>query len=486
MRGAESEKLNILPQIVLTCTNLIALVAVVFSPYTHVYPMATIGVVAFTCVQLFLPACWVNVKSPVCPGNFAQFFFWVQIVLVPVFIGYYGATLGTLTHLPPENLINFAIGLRTLGYVSFCIGFQLFTSVAKASSSGITDQSEGRVEPISRFTLYMIASFAFIGMVGWYFNYGGIGGFLAYVSTPDEQRLRDEEATTIAGALGNLLRHFLGFSVVWSWSEWVRRNSKTQSVMVLATATAVVAGLLMLANFSYNRGNMIAPLLALTAAYSKHVRHISFAVVAAAGGFLLLAAFIFGEYRSTSMQISDLSLAEVTSISEQGGVVDEIQIYGAGPQLTAFILEGDEIDSQTQKSGTLISSILYPVPILGKSFRETSGVVRFNQMIYGDTDNFDQNIPYDAEFYLNFQMAGVVVGYLLLGFATALIHRQFFFASRPIASYAWLTLGIWTVFPASLPVLSQICVYSFWPIYVYAFFRSFLENDAKESGSVQQ
>ncbi|MFY7875314.1 MAG: hypothetical protein ACOVQM_07715, partial [Pirellula sp.] len=90
--------------------------AVVFSPYTHVYPMATIGVVAFTCVQLFLPACWVNVKSPVCPGNFAQFFFWVQIVLVPVFIGYYGATLGTLTHLPPENLINFAIGLRTLGY----------------------------------------------------------------------------------------------------------------------------------------------------------------------------------------------------------------------------------------------------------------------------------------------------------------------------------------------------------------------------------
>jgi hypothetical protein len=478
-----SKKLSLTPQIVLTCTNLIALTAVVFSPLGHIYPMAMIGIVAFTLVQMFLPACWVNLETPICPGNFAQFFFWVQIVLVPVLIGYYGPSLGTLTHLPPERLINFAIGLRALAYISFCLGFQIFSSSA---SLGKENRKEEVVEPLTRTTMAFIVAFAGIGMVGWLWNYGGFGGFLAYVSSPDEQRLRDQEVATIAGALGNILRHFLGFAIVWAWSEWIRRRGKVEGFMVVAIATATVAGMLVLANFSYNRGSMIAPVLALTAAYSKHVRHISFTVAAAAGSILLLVAFVFGEYRSTSMQISELSVAEVTSLGEKGGVVDEIQIYGAGPQLTAFLLEGLESESQTQRSGTLISSILYPIPVIGKPFRETSGVVRFNNLIYGDADNFDQNIPYDAEFYMNFQAVGVILGYFLLGFIGAFLQRQFFFAKRPIASYVWLTLGIWTVFPASLPVFSQICVYSFWPIYVYAFFRSFLENEAKESGPVQR
>jgi hypothetical protein len=475
----EGKKLRLTPQVAITIANLVALLAVVFSPWGHTYPMAMVGIVAFTLVQLFLPACWVNVESPICPGNFAQFFFWVQIVLVPVLIGYYGPTLGTLPHLPPEGLINFAIGLRALGYVSFCIGFQVFSSSMKSNQDADTLEP---VEPLSRETMAIIAAFAGIGMIGWWWNYGGIGGFLAYASSPDEQRLRDQETATIAGALGNILRHFLGFSIVWAWSEWVRRRDRAEDFIEIAIATVIVAGMLMLANFSYNRGNMIAPLLALTAAYSKHVRHISFTVAASAGATLLFVAFVFGEYRSTSMEISELSLSEVASFGE-GGVVDEVQIYGAGPQLTAFILEGVDSESQTQRSGTLVSSILYPIPVIGKPFRETSGVVRFNQLIYGDADNFDQNIPYDAEFYMNFQAIGVIVGYLLLGFLEAFLHRQFFFARRPIASYAWLTMGIWTVFPASLPVLSQICIYSFWPIYLYAFYRFNFDNEAIESGA---
>lgn len=480
---AEGDKLRFTPQVALTCANLFALVAFVCSPLAHLYPMAISGIIAFTVVQLFLPACWVNLESLVCPGNFAQFFFWVQIVLVPVLIGYYGPSLGTLPHLPPEHLINFAIGLRVLGFVVFCISFQIFS---RPIHSSLENRETECATALSRQTITRLGAFACIGVVGWLFFYGGIGGFIAYATSPDEQRMRDEEAATIAGALGNLLRHFLGFSIVWAWSEWVQRRKRTESVMVVAVATAAVAGMLMLANFSYNRGNIVAPLLALTAAYSKHVRHISFAVAATAGSILLVVAFVFGEYRSTSMQISDLSLSEVTSFGDPQGVVDEIQIYGAGPQLTAFILEGVEADSQTQRSSTIISSILYPIPIIGKPFRETSGVIRFNHLIYGDADNFDQNIPYDAEFYMNFQAVGVVFGYLLLGFLQAFVQNRFFFARQPIASYAWLTIGIWIVFPASLPVLSQICIYSFWPIYLYAFLQANFETEAKESDGLLQ
>jgi hypothetical protein len=473
------DKLRFTPQIVLTCTNLVALVVFVFSPLAHLYPMAMSGIIAFTLVQLFVPACWINLESPVCPGNFAQFFFWVQIVLVPVLIGYYGPSLGTLPHLPPEHLINFSFGIRVLGYVAFCISFQAFSRPVQLSEE---NREAIIVKAISREKLAIMAAFGCIGLLGWLFFYGGIGGFIAYASTPDEQRLRDEEAATIAGALGNLMRHFLGFSIVWAWSEWVQRRSRTENFKLVTLATAAVAGMLMLANFSYNRGNMVAPLLALTAAYSKHVRHISFVVAAVAGSALLLVAFVFGHYRSTSMQISELSINEVASFGDKQGAVDEIQIYGAGPQLTAFILEGVEADSNTQRSSTIISSILYPIPVIGKPFRETSGVIRFNHLLYGDADNFDQNIPYDAEFYLNFQAVGVILGYLLLGFLQSFVQNQFFFARQPIASYAWLTIGIWIVFPASLPVLAQICIYSFWPIYAYAFYQANFRTEEKESG----
>ncbi len=475
------EKLRLTPQIALTCTNVLALITFACSPLAHVYPMAMIGIVAFTLVQLFLPACWVNLESPICPGNFAQFFFWVQIVLVPVLIGYFGPSLGTLSHLPPENMINFAIGLRVLGYVSFCLAYQMFSWPIHVNKQNRTTEN---LKPVSRETIAMIGVFAAIGLMGWWFHYGGIGGFIAYVASPEEQRLRDAESTTITGALGNILRHFFGFSIVWAWSEWVRRQNWAQSFMVILLGTACVVGMLLLANFSYNRGNMVMPILALAAAFSQHVRRVSFSVVASAGSLLLLVAFVFGEYRSTSMEISELSVSEVTSFGDQQGVVDEIQIYGAGPQLAAFILEGVESESQTQKRGTLVSSILYPVPIFGKPFRETSGVVRFNQLIYGDSENFDQNIPYDAELYMNFQAAGVILGYLLLGFTEAFLQRRFFFARQPIASYAWLTIGIWTVFPASLPVLSQICVFSFWPIYLYAFYRANFETEQNESDTV--
>lgn len=463
------ENLKLSPQMALACVNVFTLFAFGLSPHAHLYPMGIAGIAAFTLVQLFLPACWVNLESPICPGNFSQFFFWIQVVLVPVLIGYYGPTLGTLSHLPPENLINFAIGLRVLGYVFFCIAFQLLTwpDAAQAKS-----RDAKRIESISEVTLALIAGFAAIGLIGWWFNYGGLGGFIAYVTSPEEQRIRDEESTSITGALGNLLRHFLGFSIVWAWSEWVQRRDRSKNLMIILVVTAAVVGMLMLANFSYNRGNMAVPILALTAAFSRHVRRISLTIAATGGILLITFAMIFGEYRSTSMEISEFSVDDVTSLSDQQGVVDEIQIYGAGPQLAAFVLEGLESESQTDKSGTLLSSILYPLPIFGKPFRETSGVVRFNHMIYGDVDNYDQNIPYDAEFYLNFQSFGVVVGYFLIGCIVAFIHRQFFFAQEPIASYAWLTLGIWMVFPASLPVLAQIGIYSLWPIYAYAVYKA--------------
>lgn len=460
--SAAGDKLSFTPQVALTFANLVALVAFVCSPFAHVYPMAMVGIVAFTLVQLFLPACWVNMESPICPGNVAQFFFWGQLVVVPILIGYYGPSLGTLPSLPAGKFIDYAIGIKVLGYASFCIAFQFFACLNQV-------RKDTRKRKMALGSSYaFIAAFAGIGIVGWLLHYGGIGGFFAYISSPEEQRLRDLEVATIGGALGNFLRHFLGFAIVWMWSEWVLRQNREEKGMYVAIVSAAFGCMVVFASFGYNRGSMVAPILGMTAAYSSHVRHISFTFVAAAGSILLFVAFLFGEYRSTSMQFSDLSVDEVSSLGGQQGLVDNIQIYASGPQLTAYMLERLEGNMYGQHRSTIIPSILYPIPIIGKPFREMSGVTIFNQLIYGEADVLDQNFHYDAELYLNFQLAGVFLGYLLLGFIQHFLQIRFRNAKKPITSYAWLIIGTWTMFPGSLPVLSQICIYSFWPIYAYA------------------
>ena len=134
------------------------------------------------------------------------------------------------------------------------------------------------------------------------------------------------------------------------------------------------------ASFGYNRGSMVAPILGMTAAYSSHVRHISFTFVAAAGSILLFVAFLFGEYRSTSMQFSDLSVDEVSSLGGQQGLVDNIQIYASGPQLTAYMLDRLEGNMYGQPRSTIIPSILYLIPFTGKPFREISGVPKLKKL----------------------------------------------------------------------------------------------------------
>jgi hypothetical protein len=93
--------------------------------------------------------------------------------------------------------------------------------------------------------------------------------------------------------------------------------------------------------------------------------------------------------------------------------------------------------------------------------------VIFNELIYGDTVSLDQIIPLAGELYMNFHLAGVVLGNVLLGYVLVWLQRKFMAAPNPVESYAWLMMALWVVFPGNLSVSSQMYVYSFWPIYSY-------------------
>src|SRR5258708_894003 len=107
--------------------NALALVVYACSPLAGEYPVVVLGIQAFILVQLFLPSCRPEWRTPLCPANIAQFFFWVQLVGVAVLVGFYGFSQGTLPDLPSPWAIDTAICLRVLGYVSFCVAFHYFS-----------------------------------------------------------------------------------------------------------------------------------------------------------------------------------------------------------------------------------------------------------------------------------------------------------------------------------------------------------------------
>src|SRR6185295_4145310 len=352
---------------------------------------------------------------------------------------YFGPTQGSLPYLPSKRAIDLAIGINVVGYLSFCAAYQWFSRPS---------EGPGPRDGSAPGSAYLIVPFAVVGVLGFLLAHGGVAGFGDYVSSPIEQRLRAEDATTLSAAAGSFLKHFLGFAVVLAWSWWLGKAPRRKVSIIAVTAGVVIV--LLVANFSYNRGTMLGPLLGLTAAFSVHVWRIPFRGVVLAGMLALSLAFVFGLYRSTNLDITELSASAIADAWDAEGVVDFIQIYTSAPQMSAYLIES--LEGEFFYGKTLLPSLVYPVPVLGKPYREISGPGIFNELIYGDMSSLDQIIPLDGELYINFHLAGVVLGYVLLGGYLAWLQRKFLAAPNPLESYAWVMMALWTVFPGSLSV----------------------------------
>lgn len=447
--------------------NALALVAFAGSPSAHEYPIAAAGILAFLLVQLMLPACRPNWDAPLCPANIAQGFFWVQVVLVPLLIGTGGLIRGTLPRLPAGAAVEMALLLRILGYVAFSVMYQLLTPAAAAGPAATTAPPER-----AGATLAIVAAFVAAGLFGLMIAYGGPQGYLAYLTDPAEHKEREVTPASMASAVGTLLRPFLGFGLVLLWGWWIDRRGR-RGIVGSGLATLALFVLLLLANFSYNRGSMLAPLVCVAAAFSCHVRRLPVTLLAAGGGLTIAAALAFGWYRSTDLHLGDVAAADVRDVWADAHLTELVQVYASGPQMTAFLIEERGDDAPLYLGHTLVCSALYPVPALGKAFREGSGVSILNMLIYQDPENVDQIIAYDAELFINLHVPGVVLGYAVLGGLLRCVQTRFLRAPRAVESYAWLQVGLWLVFPGSLPVFSQMCIYFFLPLYAYVGLRLF-------------
>jgi len=447
--------------------NCLALLAFVASPGALDLPAGAASIAAFIIVPLLWPQCRPNAFNLLCPANVALLVFWWQLVLNPLLIGFFGFSSGSLPALPSVAAINSALVLNVVGYAAFCISYSYVRTPGRAGELAhhpVTDPClAGGGEGMS----LLVVLYAALGLLGLFLAFPSIHAFIDFVTDPALQRAYETQPTTLGTAAANFLRPFLGFALVLAWSLWLSRRRATVPGPAFALVTVGLILCLVVVNFRYNRGSIAAPLIALAAAYSAHVRRLSLPVVTLASGGLLFVALVFGSYRASTVPMSEFlaSDAEPAVAAGVSGAPELLQVYGSAPQFSAFLMERNE--SELSWGRTVLSSALYPVPVVGKPFRETSGVTVYNMLIYGTPEILDQVVPYEAEFFLDFHIPGVIIGYALLGIVFGHFQRRFETAPHAIETYSWLIMSVWLIFPGSVPVASQIYVYFLWPIYGY-------------------
>ena len=73
----------------------------------------------------------------------------------------------------------------------------------------------------------------------------------------------------------------------------------------------------------------------------------------------------------------------------------------------------------------MLSGIVSPVPVLGKTFRGVSGTGMYNRWIYGTADIRDQVIPFAGELFIDLRVPGVLIGFAILGAVVARLQLAF-------------------------------------------------------------
>lgn len=434
------------------------------------YVATLVPVLGVPLVLALLPACRPKLATPLSPHNWVLIIFVLQTVILPLVINDGGVQIGTLPNVPSTASIDQAILISFLAFVAYCVAFQ-WANRGTGPGRAYPDVPQPERRPPH---VPLGIGFGLVGVLGFLLAFGSIGGLIAYYVAPPEGALVPSTApATLSEAASTFMRPFLGFSVVLFWALWVDRRAPAASrrQRLLVTGAAAIALVVIYASFGYNRGAFTAPLLALIATYSLRVRRVPWKVLLIGGAVGLTVLVGWGLYRTASYgSLGDIA-ANPAVLTADFSLEETLQIYGGAPQLTGYVLDGQtEIPSEFLGGRSLLGSLLSPIPLVGQPFREESGFLLFNRLIYGvDPQYYDQVMPFQAELYVNFGLLAIIAAYAALGLVFARLERAFQTGTSTVQTFMVQYTAIWLAFliPGSLAATSQIFIYFFWPIYLY-------------------
>lgn len=382
---------------------------------------------------------------------------------------FFGAKSGGLPHLPSDETMNIALFLNLAAYVSFCVFLHWEVKRAEDREANPT---VGELPYHVGWSWALI--FFILGAVGLYLKYKSPARFLEFLDDPlARAALAIDLEGQVEGVLSSVLIPFLPWVFVIIWGLWVRRQGGKWSGKGFL-GPSVLLGIFVLAsvfmNTGMNRNPIIVAFLSLLATYSIFCRPISLPIFLAFGitsfGIVLPITFLRSVKITSFLSVlkdSPLTLKYVGRIA-----IEQIQVYGGGPQFLGYILEQTDYGKDLYFGKTILASILQPLPLLGKPFREFSSVRIYNEMIYGSGVAIeDQIVPFQGELFINFHIVGILLGFSILGWIVAKLDRKFLESKSPVEGYCWFFASLWILFliTGSSAVVSQMFIVVFWPIY---------------------
>lgn len=426
-----------------------------YGPHGARFPAAPVPVLTFAVVQVLVPSARWNHDRVLGPGNVALLAFALQLVLLPVVLVLQGPDPGQFAVPATDRHVNAGLALQALAYGAYAVGRMCLPRPRNRPLCFV-----GR----RRHAAIAAAGCVVIGLVGLFLAFPDPAALIDYFAGHADVE-EDGGSASLASAAGTFLRPFLAYGFLLAWALVVTRPGRSRpGVLEVSLVLAAIAGS---ATYGYNRASVIVPILALITAYGVVGRGVRLRRVVVMLIILVGLGYQFGEYRNEyfATEGGQVSRADAGLTGEDDSFLESAQVYANGPQFWGAVVQEVE-RSGFQEGGTLTGSVLLPVPVLGTPYRDQSGPVEYNALVYGRFDVNDQIIGVGAELYWNFGVPAVVVGYLLVG---AAVRRFDDLAGRsvdPLGVYTWSYMGIWVALSAinSISVLAQIAVYFWWPI----------------------
>jgi hypothetical protein len=390
------------------------------------------------------------------------------MVVCPILVALLGPVQSVLPSLPSNEAMDRALITTTVAFIAFSASFAVaYGWLIRRPRDPSVVWFRSLLPP------WFLVLFVGLGLLGLALSFGSLGDLVAYLTSPTEARAVSAEGATFQGLIGLVLRPFLGFGLIAIWCRSIDSSTRPRRFARSRLLLVMVGTALSFGTFGFNRASIVYPLLGVVAVYNKRVRRIGAAGLLGVAAVTLLLFGSIGVYRSGSFTAGEfLGSSGKLAIQDEFDLNQAIQVYGAAPQFLAFVMTHAE-QMPPRLGRTLVSGIASPVPILGKPFREGSGTGLYNGWVYGSSDFRDQVIPFAGELYIDFRLAGVVVGFLLLGAVVARLQVGFVLTATALGAFVAQYVGMWIAFPiiGSAEVVSQVFVYFMWPIYVCIGYR---------------
>jgi oligosaccharide repeat unit polymerase len=386
--------------------------------------------------------------------------FAIQLIFQPILILLFGVYQGQLSTLPSHGSIETSFLLSCAAYCAFSVGL----SIVLARPARRRDLG-ARLDSVP---FGVVIVFVFVGLVAVLWRFHSASQLFSYFTGgyTGASGLNLGPAS-LSSTASTFLRPLGAYGLILLWARGANRKRMHPVLLVVCTAGALA----ILATYNYNRAAVVIPLVALAAAYGRHIRRLSLRTVITFGLIVLLAALAFGNFRRIEIgtQGGKYSLQQA-NLTRTPSIEQNIQLYAAAPQFSAVVVQELSNGAGYYFGSTLARSVLAPVPIVGRTARLGSGTTLYNQLVYGRPGTVDQIIPFTAELDWNFGVYGVLLGFLLVGLVVARLQRAFDASDGIVSSFVLQYFAMWAAFLiiGSIQVVVQIVVYFSLPVLLLA------------------